>query len=422
MPSNIGATEHHQFYGTGAGAAAVAVDLSGNANCTAGTDHIYQAAFGFGADCTVMVAIDLESGVTPAGHIFSRYGTGRTLQAIRYDGTTGLQLILDDDPPSHTLTIPSDGEIVVSWSMTADPLDPSNVRSEVRAWDTVTGFSDGISWTHPEPGGLAASDIIWGAQVVAGTNSTGGELRGAGFLLHGTGSVQVQRDRLSAAPAPTLVGDTAMESTVPDRASGFGDQGTLAGQTHYYGSSAVVANHLLLVSPLVNVQWHDTDSISWNALIPPATPELWTLSPDGSSYLGLPWAWRRPVPLVVNKARCRVFVSSGASGSAVENTVSLTVWSFNRNPGVDSVIPLEHYSVTDSFGPVNDTFAGSPGRWIEFDTLRISRTPDGEKTWLCISVEVTGPSASDQDVTIHAVTIDPISEVDTDAIGEVGNG
>ncbi len=298
MPSNIGATEHHQFYGHGVGAAAVAVDLSGNANMTAGTDHIYQAAFGYGADCTVMVAIDLESGVTPAGHIFSRYGAGRTMQAIRYDGATGLQLILNDDPPSHTITIPSDGEIVVSWSMTSDPLDPTNVRSEVRAWDADTGnFSDGVSWTHPEPPGLAGADIIWGAQVTAGTNSTGGTLQGAGFLLHGAGSVQVHRDRVSAAAAPTITGDTAMESTIPDVGSGFGDQDTPAGPTHYIGADAVVANHLLLVSPLVNAQWASPQAIPWTAM--QASP-WWTLSPDGSSYMGIPWVWRRPVPQVVN--------------------------------------------------------------------------------------------------------------------------
>lgn len=416
MPSNIGATEHHQFYGHGVGAAAVAVDLSGNANCTAGATHVYQSAFGYGADCTAMVAIDLESGVTPAGYIFSRYGGGQTLQGVRYNGTTGLQLVVGN-AVVHTITIPSDGEIVVSWSMTADPLDAAAVRSEVRAWDADTGdFADGISWSHAEPAGLAAADIIWGAQVTAGTNGTAGTLQGAGFLLHGTGSVQVHRDRVSAAAAPALTGDTAMEVPMPSWSSNLGAQGRLAGPTHYVAAGSVVANHLLLASPLVNVQWDSPTAVSWSTV---AFSAWWTPSPDGDSYLGLPLLWRRPVPQTVNEARCRVYVSGAYSGGS-SSTLSIRVWSANRNPGADSPVALESYATVAQ--TIDSVDFDATGQWLDCGDLRLSRTASGERSWLAVSVEITGGGAGETSFAVHAVTIDPISVTETGAIGEVGNG
>jgi len=415
MASNIGATEHHQFYGTGSGAAAVAVDLSGNANCTAGADYIYQSSFGYGVDCTVMVAITIEDGVEVAGYIFARYGGGQTLQGVRYDGSGALQLAVNN-AIVHRLDLSDDGEIVVSWSMVVDPLNASMVRSEVRIWNATTGaFDDGISWSHTEPAGLATADIIWGALATNGVASTGGTLRGAGFLLHGSGSVQVQRDRLTPAAAPTLTGETAMEHPMPSWSCNFGSQGRPAGPTHYVAAQAVAANSLMLVSPLVNVQWESPQSIPWTTM---QSNAWWAEAPDGDSYMGLPWTWRRPVPQVVDHVRCRIFIETAVEGGA-SSTVTVTVWSCNRNPGQDSATPLTAYSVTES---VTSAAADNPGVWLDFDDLRIARTQNGERTWLTVSIEATGAGASNLSVAIHAVTIDPLSIISTDAIGEVGNG
>jgi hypothetical protein len=81
---------------------------------------------------------------------------------------------------------------------------------------------------------------------------------------------------------------------------------------------------------------------------------------------------------------------------------------------------LDWRTVSDSFGPVNDLTSSNPGRWLELGIMDIVRTPNQNNTWLALSFEVTGPSATSQDVEVHAVVFDPISDVETDAIGEVG--
>lgn len=412
MTSNIGPTEHHQFYGNGAGAAEVAVDQCGIANMTAGTDHIYTASFGYGADCTVMVAVQLESGVTPGGYIFARYD-GDTLQGIRYNGTTSLQLIVDNSI-ARTITIPSDGGHVVSWSMATDPTDPTRMRSEVRAFDADTElFSDGISWTHDVVPGLAASDIIWGAQVTAGTNGTGGELRGAGFLLHGAGSVQVHRDRVAELAAPTITGLAPIERTVPPWSSGFGAQDTPAGPTHYATADAVAANRLLTLSPLVNVQWEDAVVVPYAAMT--AHP-WWSIAPDGESYMGLPWTWLRPVPATVTHVSARAHVEIVSSSGAT--SFDVTLWSFNRNPGADSEVPLESHSETVT---VTSAAAASPGLWLSFDDMRL-RLDEDSSTWLTISMVATGAGVAEVAIQVRAVTIDPLVIVDDAAVVEEGDG
>ncbi len=413
MPSNIGPTEHHQFYGTGAGSGSVRADQSGNQDASSGASHIYIEDFAYGAPSTVMVAIRLEGS---AGYIFSRY-SGTTLQGIRYDGGTELQLVIANVVAQRIDTAVG-VEIAVSWSMTQDPLSPANLRSEVRAWNVESGaFVDGMSWTHPAPAGLAGSDIIWGAQVVAGTNGTGSELRGAGYLLHGAGSVQVHRDRVSMAAAPTLTGETAMEHPMPSWSSNLGVQDRPAGPTHYLAAQAVSANKLMLVSPLVNVQWHAPTLVPWAFM---QSSAWWHLAPDGDSFIGLPWTWRRPVPQMVSHVRPRVFIESGvAEGPDTTSTINITVWSCNRNPGQNSAIPLTSHSVTETF---TDVAADSSGIWIDFDDLRISRTANGERTWLAVSIEASGVGAPNLGLSIHAVTIDPISLEETDALAEAGNG
>ncbi len=415
MTSNTGATEHHEFYGDGANAAAVAVDLSGNGNCTAGATWIYQAAFSSGDPCTVMVDIEIEAS-DPAGYVFARY-SGTTRQGVRWNGASSFQIVVSN-AVVHTLSALTSGRFIIHWSMAADPLNSGSMRSEVRIWDHATSaFLSGISWTHADPS-IGATDIIWGAQVTAGTNGTGGTLRGAGYLLHDTSELQVYRDRMTSAAAPTLVGDTAMEVPMPDWSSNFGEQGEPAGPTHYVGAAAVAENHLLLASPLVNIQWNDPDETRYSTM---ATDAWWMAPPSGDGYMGIPWLWRRPVPRTVNKMRVRAFVHSGRSSGAAENTVYLTAWSCSRNPGIDSETLLASYSDTQSFGPVNDTLSGSPGRWVTFDTIRLARDED-DFTWLLFSVEVTGPSSGTQNVTIISASMEPISEADTDAIGEVGSG
>lgn len=420
MPSNIGATEHHQFYGTGNGAAAVAVDQSGNADCTAGATWIYQSSFSEGGPCTIMVSAFVIPGTDPAGYLFARY-SGTTRQGIRSDGSGGLQLIVGN-VVSQTITIPSgvgEYELVVHWSTAPDPLNLGQERSSVRAWDADSGaFLDGIDWTHDRLE-IAGTDLVYGAQVTAGTNGTGVALTGAGYLLHETSELQVLRDRVTEAAAPTLVGDTAMEVPMPDLQTVFGEQDSAAGPTHWIAGGVLEQNTLLNVGPLVNKQWEDPVPVFWSGMQAGA----WhTQAPDGSSYLGIPWLWRRPVPKSVNKLRCRIYFRSSEDSLNTNNTVSMTLWSCNRNPGVDTEQPLETYSVTESFGPVNDQPTASPGRWIDFDTLRISRTPNQANTWLALSFEITGSSAATQNVEVYAVIIEPISETDTDAIAEVGLG
>lgn len=420
MPSNIGATEHHAFYGTGSGAAAVAVDQSGNADCTAGATWIYQTAFAEADPCTIMVAADVDIGTDPAGYLFARY-SGTTRQGIRSDGNGGLQFVVSN-AIAQTLSIPRGigvYELIVHWAMGDDPLNAGQSRSMVRVWRGDTGaLIDGIDWTHATPS-LAGTDLIWGAQVTNGTNGTGATLTGAGYLLHETSELQVLRDRVTSAAAPTLVGDTAMEVPMPDLQTVFGEQDSAAGPTHWVAAGALEQNTLLNVGPLVNKQWEDPDAVLWSTM--QADP-WWTVAPDGASYLGIPWAWRRPVPKSVNKLRCRAYVRTTENSVDTNNSLTLRVWSCNRNPGVDAALPLEPYSVSATLANVNDAIGPDPGRWLEFDTLRISRTPNQRNTWLAVSAEVTGSSANTQDVEIHAVVIEPISEVDTDAIAEVGLG
>ena len=418
MTSNIGATEHHQFYGDGVGAAAVAVDLSGNGNCTAGATHIYQSSFDYGVPGTVMVEIELETGVTPPGIIFARY-SGTTRQAIRWNN--GEFLLIVNNATAHTLPAVSDGTFLCHWSMAVDPLDPTRTRSEVRIWelDGTPSFMSGVSWTHDTPD-LDGVPIVWGALVTSGTGGTGGTLLGAGFLLHDTSHLQVYRDRVAMAAAPTLEGDTSMEVPMPSRGSNLGGSGRPAGPTLYVAAGAVNANRLLLASPLVNVQWHEPDHVTYGSI---GSLEWWAESPTGDGYIGLPWTWRRPVPRTVDKVKVRAYVSSSRSGATNENSVTLTALSCDRNPAADSEDDLLYYSANETFGPVNDSATSTHGRWVEFESVRIARNAN-DMTWLHLGVEVTGASATEQTVTVYAVTIEPLSvnEEDDDAIGGIGFG
>lgn len=419
MPSNIGATEHHQFYGTGSGAAAVAVDQSGNGNCTAGATWIYQSSFSHGEPYTVMVAAEFRPAGVAAGYLFARYN-GTTLQGIRNNGSGGIQLLINNVVEQTVSVSTGIGtyEMVIHWSMADDPVS-GRMRSSVRIWNGTAGtFIDGIDWTHDDPN-VSGSDIIWNAQVTGGTNGGGATLTGAGVLLHETSEIQVLRDRITEAAAPTLEGDTAMQVPMPDLQTVFGAQDSAAGPTHWAAAGALEQNTLLNVGPLVNKQWEDPDAVLWSTI---QNDAWWAPAPDGDSYLGIPWFWRRPVPKSVNKLRCRLYFRSEENSVVTNNSLTFRVWSCNRNPGVEAALPLESFSVSETFGPVNDAIGPDAGRWIEFDTLRIARTPNQANTWLAVSVEITGSSANTQDVEIHAVTIEPISDVDTDAIGGVELG
>ena len=410
---NINATEHHQFYGSEPGLPGLAFDASGNANCTAGATWMYQSAFAYGYPCTVMVGIALEAGVHPAGYIFARY-SGTTRMGIRWNGSNGFQLVVNN-AVARTLSTVSDGYYVFHWSMAEDPLNPGNVVSEVRCWDQTTGYQDGVTWSHTAPT-LAGTDIIWGAQVTAGTNTTGGALFSAGYLLHDTSHLQVRRDMVIAPAAPALEGETAIEVPMPDALTVWGEQDSVAGPVHWVAADAVAANRLLLGSPLVNLQWDspeafDTDTIS-------AHP-WWIPAPSGSGYVGLPFTWRRPVPLTFNRVRVRVYFRGvfGAS-SAVLHTYNLTVYSCSRRP--DSDEPMTVYSDTQGVGPINDWTTG-PGRWIEFDSVRVARTEDNSHSWFAVGFDVD-PGVGEEFALfhVHAVVIEPLSVEDTDAIAEIG--
>lgn len=405
MASNVGPTEAHEFYGDGANAAAVATDLSGNANCTAGAgEWIYQSAFSPGEPCTVMVSADCNIGTDPAGYLFARY-SGTTRMGIRSNGNGNLQFILSN-VVSQTIGIPRGVgvyEVIVHWAMMDDPLNAGQSRSQVRVWDgTNTTFLDGVDWTHTTPS-VAGTDLIWGAQVVGGTNTTGATLLGAGYLLHATSPLNVLRDRVTAAAAPTLTGDATIELPVPDFASGIGDQGRLAGPTHYTAAGALDADRLLMVSPLVNKQWEDADSINFTAL--GASP-WFALSPDGTSALGIPFLFRRPVPSTVDQVKVRVFIAGGSSlGSNV--TVDVTAWSFSRNPVVAGD-PLVSDSDTQSFGPVNDTTSGNAGRWLEFDPITIAREDNEGFSWFGVSIEFTAGGGPNSDFTVRSITVEAL--------------
>lgn len=421
MASNIGATEHHQFYGhrVFGTLSQLAVDQSGNANFTVGgTNRIYRTSFAYGEPYTVMVQFGIRWGINPAGYIFSRYA-GTTLQGIRYNGSTGLQLIISN-AVSRTLVVPGadEADVIVHWSMASDPLASGSMRSQVRAWNSNGSLIDGLDWTHADPN-TSGSDCIFGAQVTGGSNSANADIFGAGILLHDTSEIQTRRDRISLPPAPTIDGDTAMEVPLPDDLTVFGQLDSAAGPTHWVAADAIAANNLLSVGPLVNKQWASPVPMLWGTI---GTDPWFTVSPDGQSYVALPWLWRRPIPKTVNRVIVRAFVRSGRSSLTTENSVTLTAWSFSRNPGADSPEPLAAYSQSESFGPVNDTATGNPGRWVTFESVRISRTDNQLFSWLGISVEITGASASVQDCAILAVVIEPISDVETDAIAEVGFG
>lgn len=418
MPSNIGATEHHGFYGhSSAGdTSELATDLSGTSDFTDGSTWIYHSSFSPGTPCTVMLEFRIEWGASPAGYLFSRY-SGTTRQGIRYNGTTGLQLLINN-AVDRTLNVPGSGSdtVTIHWATADDPLSARS-RSQIRVWRSDGSLIVGLDWTHNEPD-TAGTDCIFGAQVTGGTNGTGSTLYGAGYLLHDTSPIQVYRDRLSEASAPTLTGETSMEVPVPSSLTVFGQQDSAAGPTHWAAAQSVAASHLLTVGPLVNRQWVAPPALIWGVI---GTDPWFTLSPDGVSYLCLGWLWRRPVPRSVSRVIVRAFVRSGRSGTTTENSVTMSAWSFDRQPGIDADPPA-YYTASESFGPVNDTNTGTPGRWLEFQPIRIARTSNNRNTWLGLSVRVTGASGSVQNVAVLAVTIEPIAVVDSDAIAEVGLG
>ncbi len=424
MPSNIGATEHHQFYGhdaSGSSLSTLATDQAGNANFTVGTNCIYSSSFGYGEPCTTMVSCVIRFSMNPAGYIFSRY-SGTTRQGIRYNGSTGLQLVVNN-AIAHTLTVPASGtySIAIHWSMSDDPVNTGSVRSEVRVWDsTADALIDGISWTHAAPS-LSGSDIIFGAQVSAGTNSAQVNLTGAGYLMHEIGSIQTHRDRVTAAAAPSLVGDAAIDSCVPDYASNFGDQTTPAGPTHALAAQAVNANRLILGSPLVNLQWIDPDPVVWGEI----APLTWHADDpvDGATVMSMGWLWRRPVPGVFNYAHCRLYVVSENASPTEENDVTLRVWSCNRNPLANSAVPLAANYTEVVLDDINDTLSSGDGAWVDFsDLLKISRTEDGDETWLAISIDVNGATEDTQNTFIRSVVIEPMSVESEDADAEEGGG
>jgi hypothetical protein len=423
MPSsNIGATEHHQFYGHSPSAvlATLATDLSGNANFTAGASyHIYRASFDYGEPYTVMVEGEVRWGSNPAGYVFSRYD-GTTVQGIRYNGSTSFQLVLSNAVVQTVPMSVSEGEtdtVTIHWSMDNDPVT-GNMRSQFRVWDATGALLGGIDWSHTAPA-VSGSDIIFGAQVTAGSNSAQFSLSGAGVLLHGIEGIQVFRDRLTASAAPTTDGDLAMEVPMPDWESLFGEQDRPVGPTHWIAAGAAKQNQLLLHSPLVNRVWPSADSISESQLDALA---WWTETPGGSGYIGLPFVFRRPVPKNATHVKVRAFVSAGDSNTIETVTLGVSAWSANRNPGSKSATPLEANSDTQSFGPTNDLDTGAAGRWLDFDPIRIIRDESELWTWLYLSFNFTALTGTQSFFIVRAVTMEPMTDPTGDAIGGIGFG
>lgn len=407
------------YYGAGANIAALATDQSQYAdNQVTGASWHYEPSpasrFNLRTQWTVEVRITIDNADTGRLYNYSNIG-------LRLSAGGAVEPILNGGVLTG-VTIPtlgaSDEDIVISWAVRPNP-DTTGASdaliTELRAWNITDGGSPAVArYTHAvKTSGNA--DQIWWASSNAGANALTGTPARCRFSSAFHTATESYEAMVTASSAPTLVGETRAEVTVPPSSTGLGDDGFYAGPIHARAAAASAVNDLRLAGPMGGVLrsrlTHRGDRVGDEA-------NVYEDPSNADSYVYTHWLRWVPVPPAANRLRVRAFIQQWrTTGDA--DTIRTTVLSMSQ-PGWEyrpPTSPVAMQVYRDTVSRTNDDTSGATsGAWITFDPIRIARDLDG-CTYVALAFEVLNAGGSgsidDQLWTIKAIEIDPIF-VDTD--------
>lgn len=355
-----------------------------------------------------------------------RMATGSVLR-LRINDTT----ILDVNIPSLP-TSPTTHTCVVSVCGTPNPLTTGATDAfwyEMRCWnESNSNEVSGNSIAGPAIDISGSPDVVWGAQTTAGANEFTGEIIDLYYGARFHSSIEILRDWITAASAPTLTADAPIEIPVPDTSSGFASSDECVGPALSLAAASLHNNSLLTASPVVNMipvvqtfqQGTQPDTTRWASDNVQDTDVTW--------YWVGAYAWYPPVGLNYNKLKCHVHLQAYDSGVSGPYTTRVRVYSMSAHPdSLDLAIPgespaeeLTYYYDTQSSSTDHGSGA-TGGEWLTFSSFPIARAPGEEHTFIGVAVRiVTGSGTpSEHRWRLRAVHVEPVAEeADNPGVGD----
>jgi len=401
-----------EFHGLSAGGgvlAQMAVDNGGwETDLTVDTGVLIESSSSradLPGERTIDVRIQTDTG--DSGHLYT-YGNGSLSTSF------GDVICEVNGSDIITYTVEEMGgsaeDFVISWAIEPNPLTTG--ASDAYRSDLWVHNIDQDTWehataTHAEST-ATAEDMVWLGSAPGSDQFTGVayELR---LCSAYHSSTETDETFSAVSSSPTLAGVERIESPVPTRASGVGDDGMYAGPVEAMAAIAVAANDLLMAGPAVN-------EVCRGAFANDS--DLTMVDPDDVDFtMHLEFLRRRPVAPSSNRARVRVFLQQDAVGVA-----AMDVRCYCANaPG-----PIAHPSASpddyeryyvEATRAADDGVGSSGGAWVDLGDVRLARDTQGY-CWFWL-----GFDADSIDYwRIRAWTVEPVQETAGDVPGGGGFG
>lgn len=260
-------------------------------------------------------------------------------------------------------------------------------------------------WTH-----AVISSTGWTGCDVG--NGWGNTIYQARFSRRWHTSTEMVEDFVERSATPSAAGVTRVEMLVPDRDSGFGAEGELAGPVHSIAAAGVWKHDLRMLSPILNEAYRNpvdfTDSYS------PVDESLeWMWRTVTTDYnMGLMFLGGRPVPEIANRIKARVHVKTWmTSGTIVP--LDVRFFTFNKLPTTTDLSLFRDISYEQRYATstieIDHVDAGTAGSWLDFTALQPMLDPFGY-TYLALAFRINnGSSAANFRFNVNAFVVEPLS-------------
>lgn len=375
---------------------------------------------------TIGVRVDLDN--TSSGYGYSMTAGGTVRWGWQINGSGSLLCVIGNLVVS-TIALPAVGvtadTFVIHWAMTPNVLTTGASdawHSEVRIWnETESDRVGGANFSHAEPD-LTSCQVVWGARNISGSSTLGEDMHDVLWSSRFHSVAEAHNDWIAPDSSRSFDSSTPIEVPTPDLASNFGDDGEFAGPHYAMAVAGTAANALTTASPAVNLVFVESPWMTNSHLL----DQYWDDDFFGAtSYdAALQYTFLRPVPAAANYLKCRLHVQLHDPEAEDDYRLNVRIYSANRPPlagGIAQVgdpLPPQAVTYADTQQLQAEHGSGTTGgAWIDFDPIRVSRTPDREHTMLVIAWHLDDPSVhgglSNAAVRFRALSVEPLQTLDT---------
>lgn len=420
--SQANAKDDTLYYALRGGAFAnLATDLSQHAdNQAAGASWTYEAtpATRFNVTTTWTIEVYCDTDNNDTGYFLS-YGAGGALLRLSLNGAGTVEAYLGASLLG-SLALPGIGaaaeEFVIAWSCEPNALTTgaaNALRSELRAWNVTDGTYSQTTFLHALRTSGTGDLVCW-ASSTAGANAFVGTARGirisAGRFRTAT---ETREDWIGATTAPTITGETRLESIVVEPGHELADPGAFAGPVLAQAAASARQNDLRTWSPTGHASYFERPALSGSTLS--GAPTQWSRAASVATYTLLgAYVMRRRLPPRCTHVKVRANVQQWRTVAGTNDRLHLRAWIANRPPAPVAGVTDHDQSLTTK-ATTNATLATShgsgaaAGEWVDFGLVEVVRNSAGW-SWIMLGIRVedlSGAVANNR-MRVHALTVDPV--------------